>query len=163
MLPIRIVAISTEIAASVRATMCAPVYGHPAHTEVGTDAAPCRHCLRLIAAGVDRRILFTYDRFGDVESLPLPGPVFIHAEACQRYAENAGFPEELRSSPRTLEAYARGRRLLAREYVTDGKMEKVIEQFFARPDVDYIHVNSTTAGCYTFRIERQDLSAAGRK
>jgi hypothetical protein len=154
MQPIRVVAIPTETAESVRATMRAPLYGHPAHAEVGTDAAPCRHCLRLIAANTERRILFTYDRFAGVESLPLPGPVFIHAEACPRYPEDAGFPQELRGSPRTLEAYARGRRLLAREYVTDGKMEKVIEEFFASPEVDYIHVNSTTAGCYTFRIER---------
>jgi hypothetical protein len=152
----RIVAIPTEVAEAVRRTGRAPVYGHPAHTEVGADPAPCRHCLRLIAPGADHRILFTYDRFAGVESLPLPGPVFIHAEACERYSENAGFPDELRFSPRTLEGYARGRRLVAREYVTDGKMEEVIEQLFARPDVDYIHVNSTAAGCYTFRIERQD-------
>lgn len=151
---IRIVAIPTEVAKSVRATMHAPVYGHPAHAQLATESAPCRHCLRLITAGVDHEILFTYDRFAGVESLPLPGPVFVHAEPCQRYPEDAGFPEELRASPRTLEAFARGRRLLAQEYVTDGNMEKVIEQFFARPDVDYIHVNSTTAGCYTFRIER---------
>jgi len=31
-----------------------------------------------------------------------------------------------------------------------------IEQLFALPDVDYIQVNSTTAGCFTFRIERQE-------
>jgi hypothetical protein len=34
-------------------------------------------------------------------------------------------------------------------------MEGVIEQFFANLEVDYIHVSSTTAGCYTFRIERR--------
>ena len=156
MLPIRIEAIPTEVAEAVRETMRAPGYGHPAHVEVGTDAAPCRHCLRLITAGVERRILFTYDRFAATESLPLPGPVFVHADVCVRYPKDGGFPEELRTSPRTLEAYAQGRRLLAREYVTDGKMEKVIEQLFALPDVDYVHVNSTTAGCYTFRIERSD-------
>jgi hypothetical protein len=153
---IRVVPIPTKVAESVRATLRAPIYGHPAHIEEGADPAPCRHCLRLINSGVDQRILFTYDRFADVESLPLPGPVFIHAEPCERYSENAGFPDELRTSPRTLEGYARGRHLLAREYVTDGKMERVIEQLFALPQTDYIHVNSTTAGCYTFRIERQD-------
>ncbi len=152
---IRIVAIPTEVAESVRATLRAPVYGHPAHAQLATESAPCRHCLRLITAGVDRGILFTYDRFAGVESLPLPGPVFVHAEPCLRYPEDAGLPEELRASPRTLEAFARGRRLLAQEYVTDGKMEKAIERFFARPDVDYIHVSSTTAGCFTFRIERR--------
>ncbi len=152
---IRIAAIPTKVVELVRATMLAPVYGFPAHSELGTDLAPCRHCLRLIRPGVDRRVLFTYDRFAGVESLPLPGPVFIHAEACERYPENLGFPDELRNSPRTLEGYARGRRLLAQEYVTNGKMERVIENIFACSDVDYIHVNSTAAGCYTFRIERQ--------
>ncbi len=45
-LPIHIVAIPTEIAEAVRATLRAPVYGFPAHAEAATDAAPCRHCLR---------------------------------------------------------------------------------------------------------------------
>ena len=154
MLPIRIVAIPTEVAEAVRASLRAPVYGFPAHTELATDAAPCRHCLRTFAVGEDRRILFTYDRFAGVESLPQPGPVYVHADACQRYSEDAGFPEELRGSSRTVEAYARGRRLLAQEYVRDGKFEPVIEKLFAISGVDYLQVNSTTAGCFTFRIAR---------
>jgi Protein of unknown function (DUF1203) len=152
---IRVVAIPTEIANSVRKTMRAPVYGFPAHSELASDDAPCRHCLRTFSPGVDRRILFTYDRFADVESLPQPGPVYIHAEDCPRYSGEAGFPEELRRSPRTLEAYARGRRLVAQEYVADGRFEAIIEQLLARAEVDYIQVNSTTAGCFTFRIERE--------
>jgi hypothetical protein len=151
---IRVVAIPTEIANLVRTTMRAPVYGFPAHAELGKDNAPCRHCLRTIAGGVERRILFTYDRFAGVESLPQPGPVYIHADDCARYPGDDGFPEELRGSPRTLEAYTRGRRLVVQEYVADGRFEPVIEQLFAQPEVDYIQVNSTTAGCYTFRIER---------
>jgi hypothetical protein len=155
MQPIRVVAIPTEVARAVRATRRAPVYGHPAHEEVGSDAAPCRHCLRLISPGKDARLLFTYDRFAGVETLPLPGPVFIHADDCERYPASGGFPAELRSSPRTLEAFARGRNLLGREYVKDGNMEAVIADMFSRPEVDYINVSSTTAGCFTFRIERQ--------
>jgi uncharacterized protein DUF1203 len=157
----RVVAIPTAVAEAVRATMQAPGYGFPAHSEMGADAAPCRHCLRLIPPAVALRILFTYDRFAGVETLALPGPVYIHAEACDRYPENAGFPDELRGSPRTLEGYARGRRLLAQKYVTDGKMETVIDEIFGSSGVDYIHVNSTTAGCYTVRIERGDRSITG--
>jgi hypothetical protein len=157
----RVVAIPTAVAEAVRTTMQAPGHGFPAQSEMGADAAPCRHCLRLIPSAVALRILFTYDRFAGVESLPLPGPVYIHAEACDRYPENAGFPDELRGSPRTLEGYARGRRLLAQKYVTDGKMETVIDEIFGSSGVDYIHVNSTTAGCYTFRIERGDRSITG--
>jgi Protein of unknown function (DUF1203) len=150
---IRVIAIETEIAEQVRATLKAPVYGFPAHLEVAEDAAPCRHCLRAIAPG-ERRILFTYDRFTSKESLPQPGPVYIHANDCERYAEASGFPEELRSSPRTIEAYARGRKLHGQEYVTDGNFEPAIEKLFANPEVNYLQINSTTAGCFTFRIER---------
>lgn len=156
MLPIRIVAIPTAVAESVRATMRAPDYGHPAHAEVATGHGPCRHCLRTFTVGEERRILFTYDRFAGVESLPSPGPIFVHAEPCVRYPEEAGFPEGLRAHPLTLEAYARGRRLVGQEYVIDGNVEKVIEQLFARPEVAYLHVCNTEAGCYDFRIERRD-------
>jgi hypothetical protein len=164
MQPIRVMGIPTEVAEEVRSTMRAPGYGFPAHAEVGTDAAPCRHCLRSIDPGQPGRILFTYDRFAGIEQLPQPGPVYIHAEACPRYEEVARFPEELRASPRTLEAYARGRRLLAQEYVSDGKFEPAIEKLFAWREVDYIQVNSTTAGCFTFRIERDNRpEGRGRK
>ena len=154
MTDVRFVAIPTEVAEAVRATLKAPGYEFPAHSELATDEAPCRLCLCITKAGEDRRILFTYDRFTGVELLPQPGPVYIHEDSCPRYADDAGFPEELRGSPRTLEAYARGRRLLAQEYVANGKFELAIEKLFARPDVDYIQVHSTTAGCFTFRIER---------
>jgi hypothetical protein len=153
---VRIVAIATEVAEQVRTTLRAPVYGFPAHLEVAEDNAPCRHCLRTIVAK-DRRILFTYDRFTGKESLPQPGPVYIHADGCDRYPENGSFPGELRDSPRTVEAYARGRKLRAQEYVADGRFEPVIEKLFADRDVDYLQVNSTTAGCFTFRIERATI------
>jgi hypothetical protein len=53
-----------------------------------------------------------------------------------------------------LEGYARGRRLVAQEYVADGQFEPVIENLFAHPEIEYVQVQSTTAGCFTFRIER---------
>ncbi len=155
MQPIRIVAIPTEIAEEVRSTMKAPGYGFPAHKEVGEDAAPCRHCLRLIEPGQEGRILFTYDRFKGAESLPQPGPIYVHAQGCERYAEDEGIPAELRGSPRTLEGYARGRRLVAQEYVANGEFEPAVEKLFANPEIDYLQVHSTTAGCFTFRIERE--------
>jgi len=150
----RVVAIPTQAAEKVRTTSRSPFHDFPIHVEKLCDSAPCRHCLRQIAGGREEGILCTYDRFADVESLPQPGPIYVHARACERYPETAGFPEELRNSPRTLEAYANGRNLLAREHVTDGRYEPVIAKMLALPQVDYIQVNSTTAGCFTFRIER---------
>jgi hypothetical protein len=46
--------------------------------------------------------------------------------------------------------------------VTDGDVETPLAALLARPDVDYVHVRDTTAGCYDLRIERSEpTSAAG--
>jgi len=152
--PFRVVAIPSEVAEKVRSQKRSPFHDLPVHAEVATDDAPCRHCLRKFVVAADARILCIYDRFFGLESLPQPGPIYLHGTACERYPEDAGFPEELRDSPRTLEAYANGRNLLARENVEDGRYEPVIERLFQNPEVKYILVNSTTAGCFTFGIER---------
>lgn len=138
----------------VRSTGRSPQYGHPAHVEVASGYGPCRHCLRVFAIGEERRILFTYDPFEETERLPLPGPVFVHESACARYPEDGGFPEDLRSHRLTFNAYAKGRRLRAQEYVTDGRVEAVLGRLLARPDVAYIHVRDTDAGCFDFQVER---------
>ena len=150
----RAMAIPTEVAEEVRTTMKAPRYGFPAHSELSTDQSPCRHCLRLTTPGEDQRILFTYDCFDGVERLPLPGPVYIHADSCAKYDENAGFPAEIRNRRITFNAYGEGRRLLAQRYVEDGSVESAISELFGDARVRYLHVRSTPAGCYTFRIER---------
>ena len=156
----RVIAIPSAIADAVRADRTSPFAAHPTHVEVATGHGPCRLCLRTFVVGRERRILLTYDPFAGTEPLPLPGPVFIHEAACPRYPENAGFPGGLRAHPLTFNAYGRGRRLRAQEYVADGAVEPVIDRLFAREDVDYIHVRDTEAGCYDLRIERADARTA---
>ena len=151
---IRVIAIPTKTAELVRSTMKSPGYGHPAHTEIASGYGPCRHCLRDFRVGEEKRILFTYDAFYSVEKLPLPGPIFIHAEPCSRYDENAGFPEDMRSHRLTINAYGRNRTLLAERFIEDENVEPVIDYFLDRSDVKYLHVRDTQAGCYDFRIER---------
>ena len=151
---IRVIAIPTEVAEKVRTTSRSPRYGHPAHTEVAKGYGPCRHCLRYFDVGTEERILFTYDSFEGVESLPLPGPIFIHAKACPRYEENGGFPQELLAHPLTLVAYGTGRAFREEGHVRNGEAAPLLERLLARSDVDYVHVRDTEAGCYDFRIER---------
>ena len=153
---LRIVAIPTSVAEEVRATMRAPGYGHPAYTEVAAGHGPCRHCLQDFRIGEERRILFTYDPFRDLGLPSLPGPVFIHEAPCNRHPEDGNFPEGLRGRELTLATYGPARRLLNEEHIKDGNVETAIEQLFDRPDVEYIHVRDTEAGCYDFRIERRE-------
>ena len=162
----RVVALGEPITSAVRRTMRAPGYGHPAHREVAKGYGPCRQCLKTFAVGEEHRILFTYDAFHGRENLPLPGPVFIHADECARYPEQAGFPADMLARRLTLNAYGAGRRLLAQRYVEDGIVEPELQRLLDDRAVAYIHVRDTDAGCYDFAIERTseeiNLKAAGQ-
>src|SRR4051812_2961332 len=95
---LRFQGIPDAFSAEVREKMTAPEYGHPAHRSLAQGYGPCRQCLRTFDVGKDERILFTYQPFREPGSLPAPGPVFIHAEACGRY-DGAELPPDLRSLP----------------------------------------------------------------
>lgn len=148
------IAIPTAVAEKVRTSGTSPGYGHPAHTEVATGHGPCRHCLRTFEIGAERRTLFTYDPFHDIESLPLPGPVFIHADSCARYEESNGFPADLLAHPLTLVAYGEGRRMLEEMHVAGGEVQPALDRLFGLPAVRYVHVRDRGAGCYDLRVER---------
>ena len=156
MVPFRVIAMPQDIATAVRAARTSPFGAHPTHVEVAQGYGPCRVCLHTFAVGAERRILLTYDPFVGLESLPLPGPVWIHEGACEPHAEHAGVPEDMRRHALTLNAYGRGRRLAAVAYVENGDVETEVERLLSRTDVDYIHVRDTQAGCYDFRIERAE-------
>jgi hypothetical protein len=151
----KFIAIPQETADRVRGTMKSPGYGHPAHREIASGYGPCRLCLKCFEIGKEERILFTLDPFYGLENLPLPGPVFIHAEDCKRYDEMSEFPEDLRTHPLTLNGYARGRRLLVQSYINDGQVDMALDRVLSQPEVDYVHVRDTNAGCYDLRVERR--------
>ncbi|HME11747.1 MAG TPA: DUF1203 domain-containing protein [Candidatus Acidoferrum sp.] len=149
----QVVAISTKIVELVRSGMRSPGYGHPAYREIATGYGPCRHCLRAFRIGIEERILFTYDPFHELGVDALPGPIFVHADACERYAEDAGFPGDLRTHALLLDVYGAERRLVAEESVTNESLDERVEHFLQSDDIKYIHVRDKQAGCYDLRIE----------
>jgi Protein of unknown function (DUF1203) len=151
---LKIVAMPTAVADAVRASMKSPLYGFPAHRETATGRAPCRHCLQLIRPQDEELILFTYDAFHGQGVWPSPGPVYIHAEACPRFAGNGSMPKEYHRQPLTLEAFGRNRERLGERRLEETDGQGTLEEIFANAAVQYVHVRSTTAGCYLFRVER---------
>ena len=147
MTPLRFIAIPTHIADFVRVHQKAPQYNHPAHSETAAGHGPCRLCLRVFRVGQEQRTLFTYNPFEGLEPLPLPGPVFIHKEHCERYSEDAGFPL-------VLNVYAHGPKLLNQVFAAPNEAETRIEELLAQPSVDYIEVRDRQAGCFDFRVQR---------
>lgn len=148
------IAIPTEVADSVRATMKSPKYGFPAHREVAAGRAPCRHCLEIIKLHDEELLLFTMDAFYGMEVPPSPGPVYIHAERCVRFEGNGGIPGPYRGRLLTLEAFGADRKLIAEVRAANSQEEAIAEKLFANPEVEYVQVRSTEAGCYLFRLKR---------
>lgn len=138
----------------VRRTGKSPNYGFPAHREVATGRAPCRHGLKLIEGGQEELLLFTFDPFREPGQPPLPGPVYIHAEACARHSGGDAIPEEYQGRLLTLGGYSANRALLKEIRVSKGGEQEAAEEMFREPEIRYVHVRSTEAGCFLFRLER---------
>jgi hypothetical protein len=151
---LRVIAIGSELADEVRATRISPGYGHPATAKVATGHGPCRHCLQPFVVGEEVRVLFTLNPFKGVASIPQPGPVFVHEERCERYAEEAGYPPELLRFGAVLEGYDAEQMVRRRETVVDGSQERVVRAMMADPMVRYVVVRDAKAGCFDFRVER---------
>jgi Protein of unknown function (DUF1203) len=151
----QVVAIPTEVAKQVRATGKSPNYGFPAHREIAAGRAPCRHCLQLIQREQEELLLFTYDPFRELGEPPLPGPVYIHARECSRHEGTSLIPEEYRGRLLTLEGFGEDRALLKEVRVRDSEEQAVAEAMFREEKIRYVHVRSTEAGCFLFRLERR--------
>jgi len=150
----RTIPIPATIADTARTTGRSPQYGHPVHTELAAGTGPCRLCLNTFQIGAEQRSLFTYNPFAGLDDYPSPGPIFVHAAGCTAFDQASGFPESLRALPLTLEGYADGRWLVAREVVDLGDVEGAATRLFAHPSVHYVHVRNSEAGCYIARLER---------
>jgi hypothetical protein len=145
--------LSDEITAEVRTSMRSPQFGHPVSREIATGTGPCRACLNPFRVGVEERLLFTYRPDAGPGSLAAPGPVFIHARQCTRYVADH-FPTALASFALIVEARARNNRVPLAHRATGSEIDKLVEQLFADPDVDYVYIRHGDAGCHIARIQR---------
>ena len=155
MTAIQVIALPTDTVKQVLATMKSPGYGHPAHTEEATGHGPCRHCLKPFRVGQERRTLFTYDPFYKLAPIPLPGPVFVHAELCERFNAASGYPPELLLYAVVLDGYDRDQQIVAQRQIANGRQEAAIQEMFANDAVRYVMVRDLGAGCFDFRVERR--------
>jgi hypothetical protein len=81
--------------------------------------------------------------------------VFIHEDGCPRYEPAAGFPPALREGRLTFNGYGADRALVARERTESAaEVDGAIDRLLADDGVDYVHVRSTSAGCFLCRLDR---------
>jgi hypothetical protein len=97
-------------------------------------------------------ILFSYDAIPAGRPYSERGPIFVHAESCPRY-QNEAYPAEF-SQGRAFRAYNATNDLIDARLPNGETPEAVVAKLFENPDTAFVHARSATHGCYTFKIER---------
>lgn len=149
----RIVPLSTEIAEAARRSAKAGASDHAVITADSPNGYPCRHCLRWAQPG-ERMILFPFAAIAPGRPYSESGPIFVHAEPCDRYAAADEFPSAFRTG-RVIRAYNSQQEIIAAEVANGEGPEPVIERFLQKPETAFVHVRSASRGCYTMEVERQ--------
>jgi hypothetical protein len=147
----RVVTLPTPIAEEARAKAVNGAPDHKISLIEEEHVAPCRHCLTWAKPG-ERVILFEYGAIAADQPYAESGPIFVHAEPCNRYVPSSGFPGELRSG-RAIRAYNQENEIVAAE-VVNGAPEEATARLLENDAVRFLHVRSASHGCYTFKVER---------
>lgn len=146
----RIAPISAEVVRRVRDTLT-DEFGN--RLAVSRAAAPCRSCLR-VTGPEERLILFAHRPFSTSGPYAEVGPVFIHADDCQPYAEPNKFPADFVQRCLTVRGYNTRGTIEAAELSTPGDPEASIARLFADERVRFIHVRNPAWGCFDFQVDR---------
>jgi hypothetical protein len=151
-LTFRIVPLPTEVADMARRAAKAGAADHAIVIADSPTGYPCRHCLRGAKEG-EPVILFPYAAIPQGYPYSESGPIFVHAEPCQRYATTREFPADFRKG-RAMRAYNSKFDMIDAEVVNGNEPEPVIEKLFQNPETAFVDARSVIRGCYTFRIQR---------
>jgi hypothetical protein len=148
----RIVPLPTDIAEKARHTAQS---GAPDHAIVKVDSAtgyPCRHCLRWAQPG-ERVILFPYASIPAGHPYSETGPIFVHAEPCERYGATGEYPADFRNR-RVFRAYDASYNIIDAKVANGNNSEALIERLLEDPRTEFVDARSVTHGCFTFRVQR---------
>src|ERR1041385_3802406 len=129
----RIVPLPTEIAEAARRAVEAGAPDHAVVTADSPSGYPCRHCLRWAEPG-ERMVLFPFAAIPPGYPYSESGPIFVHAEPCQRYAVTDQYPEEFRKN-RVVQGYDSNSRMLDAIVPNGAEPEPIIEKFLQNPEV----------------------------
>ena len=121
------------------------------------DGVPCRHCQRDVAKG-EPYLILAYRPFPAAQPYAEVGPIFLHAEPCERYPEGDEAPPMFFKNGRRylLKGYCGNDRIVygTGQIVEPADVAQAAAKILTREDVRYVHARSALNNCYQLRIER---------
>jgi Protein of unknown function (DUF1203) len=149
---LRILPLPTDIAEKARHTAESGAVDHAVIKVDSPTGYPCRHCLHWAKPG-EQVVLFPYASIPPGHPYSEIGPIFVHAEPCERYSATGEYPADFRNG-RVFRAYNADYDMIDAEVVNGDNPEAVIEKMFQNPKTEFVDARSVTRGCFTFRIQR---------
>lgn len=119
------------------------------------DGTPCRHCLRNVEAG-HAYLILAYRPFPALQPYAETGPIFLHADECERAVEAETPPAMLVSPDYIVRGYGADDRIVygSGAVTPTNAIAARAQALFERDDIAYVHVRSARNNCYQCRIER---------
>jgi len=148
----QIIPLPTEVAERARRATEAGAADHAVVIADSPTGYPCRHCLRFAKPG-ERVILFSYAAIPPGHPYSETGPIFVHAEPCERYSATHEYPGDLRGG-RAVRAYNATYDMIDAEVANGSEPEAIVEKLLQNPETAFVDARSVTRGCFTFRIQR---------
>lgn len=119
------------------------------------DGNPCRHCLQDVAAG-EPYLILAYRPFPGPQPYAEIGPIFLHADECERYTSENELPPIFQVTERLLiRGYGVNDRIVygTGHVVSTAVLQKEIAALLEIPAVQYVHIRSASNNCYQARAE----------
>jgi hypothetical protein len=153
----RCVPIETEIADRFRRTGSDDNGNALRHIEVSiTGGFPCRHCLRYAAPG-ETMLLGSYNLPRPRGIYWTPSPIFLHAEACARFAsENEVAPIVRSNALVSVRAYDKADQCIYElgQVCSGEDVDAPLERALGDPRSAFVNIHTARPGCLLSRVER---------
>lgn len=156
MTPLKFVALDTAAVAALQAGGPDANGQMPERCLSDGSGGQCRHCLEIIGAG-EAMLVLAFRPFPSAQPYAEIGPVFLHADACPRFAGGPEMPAIFDHMPDLLiRGYGADDRIVygTGQVVPVERLRQHAGDILRRDDVAYLHVRSARNNCYQCRIER---------
>lgn len=148
----RIVPLDHGLAAEARRSRV-DAFGNALVERRDADRHQCRSCLRLTEP-FEPYLALLHRPFERRQPFAESGPVYLHARACEPYAQSAEWPAEFPREQVVLRAYGPDDEIADARFVGRRPVEQVVAELLAEPHTAYLHARNSSYGCYMFRVER---------
>ncbi|MGH1412341.1 MAG: DUF1203 domain-containing protein [Pelagimonas sp.] len=116
---------------------------------------PCRHCLKTVPDG-DEMLILAHRPFGSLQPYAETGPIFLCAEACDRFESDVLPPVLMRSPQYLIKGYTVDERISygTGAIVAQSDLENSVSERLNMPHIAFVDIRSASNNCWQARARK---------